>query len=114
MQHELLAVDVDGVPCVVTALITRHGREVWRQHVDDFALALVAPLRAKHGDIRSHHSVISYAKYADIRVNARAVSICSCAPNVKQNFFRNSFDMLAAASYSPILHDDARTRQSTT
>jgi hypothetical protein len=25
-----------------------------RQHVDDLALALVAPLRAEHGDIRSH------------------------------------------------------------
>ena len=71
VQHELLPVHVDGVPGVVPALIARHGREVRRQHVDDFSLAFVAPLRAEHCDIRLHHSVISYAKYEEIRVRDR-------------------------------------------
>jgi hypothetical protein len=105
---------VHRVARVVPALVARHGREMRRQHVDDFSLAFVAPLRAKHGDIRSHHSVISYAKYEEFRVSERAPSIDGYAPNVNKMFFRNSFDKLAADSYLLILHDDARTRRSTT
>ena len=59
VQHELLAVHVDGVSGVVAALIPRDGREVRRQHVDDLAFALVAPLRAQNRDIRLHPSVYS-------------------------------------------------------
>ena len=53
------ALDVDGVAGVVAALIARDGREVRREHVDDLALAFVAPLRAEHGDVRLRHSGIS-------------------------------------------------------
>ena len=46
LQDELLAVDDDRVPGIVSAGIARHDREAFRQHVDDLALALVSPLRA--------------------------------------------------------------------
>ena len=52
-EDELGAVHVDGVPGVVTALIARDDVEARRQQVDDFALAFVAPLRAKHSEIHN-------------------------------------------------------------
>ena len=53
-----MPVDVDRVPGIVAALIPRHGAEVRREHVDDLALALVAPLRAQHSDVCLRHSGI--------------------------------------------------------
>ena len=50
-QHELRAVDVDGVAGVVSALIPRDDREMRRQQIDDLAFAFVAPLRAEHREI---------------------------------------------------------------
>ena len=47
LQHELLAGNDDGVAGVVPAGIARHHGKLLRQHIDDLALALVAPLRAK-------------------------------------------------------------------
>ena len=58
MQHELLAVDVHGVAGVVAALIARDRRKVRRQHVDDLALALVAPLRAQNCDVGLRHPTV--------------------------------------------------------
>ena len=51
MQDELLAVHVDGVPGVVSALIARDDRKLRRQQIDDLALAFVTPLRAKNHDV---------------------------------------------------------------
>ncbi len=50
-RTNFLPVHVHRVSGVVAALIARDGREVRRQHVDDLALALVAPLRAQHCDV---------------------------------------------------------------
>jgi hypothetical protein len=55
VQHELLTVNVNGVPGVVPALVARHRRKMRCQHVDDLPLAFVSPLRAEHGDIGLHH-----------------------------------------------------------
>ena len=55
-QHELRARDEDRVPRVVAALVPGHGREMWSEQIDELALALVAPLRAKHRDI--HERVV--------------------------------------------------------
>ncbi len=63
MQHELLAVHVHRVSGVVTALIPRDRRKVRRQHVDDLALALVAPLRTQNRDVRFHPAVYSTTKF---------------------------------------------------
>ena len=46
LQDELLAVDGDGVSGVVAAGIARHNFEALGEHVNDFAFAFVAPLRA--------------------------------------------------------------------
>jgi hypothetical protein len=59
MKDELRALDVDGVSRVVTALIARHSRKMWREHVDDLALAFVAPLRPENCDVGLRHSGIS-------------------------------------------------------
>ena len=58
MQDELLAVDVDRVAGVVSALIARDDRKARRQQVDDLALALVAPLGAQHCDVRCHAHIV--------------------------------------------------------
>ena len=44
LQDELLALDDDGVPGVVAAGIARDDGELLREHVDDLAFALIAPL----------------------------------------------------------------------
>src|SRR5262249_13834722 len=46
-QDELRAVDVDGVPGVVAALVAGHDRELRRQQIDNLALAFVTPLRTE-------------------------------------------------------------------
>ncbi len=58
MEDELGALHVHRVPRVVAALVARHRREVRGQHVDDLALALVAPLRAQHRDVHGHAGYI--------------------------------------------------------
>src|SRR4029079_11435120 len=59
VQDELLALHVHRVAGVVATLIARDRREMRREHVDDLALAFVAPLRAEYGDVRLRHSGIS-------------------------------------------------------
>ena len=49
-QHKFLPVDHQRVSRVVSALEADHHVGVGREHIDDFALALVPPLRADHGD----------------------------------------------------------------
>jgi hypothetical protein len=46
-QDELLAVHVDGVAGVVSALIPCHDGKMPRQQIDDLAFAFIAPLRTK-------------------------------------------------------------------
>ena len=46
LQDELFAVDGDRVSGIMAAGITRHHVEALREHVNDLALALVAPLGA--------------------------------------------------------------------
>ena len=48
LQHELFAVDDDGVPGVVAAGVARDHVELLREDVDDLALALIAPLGTKN------------------------------------------------------------------
>jgi len=52
-QHELAAIRIHGVTRVVSALVARHDREMRRQQIDDFSLALVSPLRTEHGDVHT-------------------------------------------------------------
>ena len=55
-EHELPAVGVHRVSCVVAALIPRDDRKVRRQQVDDLALAFVTPLGAEYRNV--HNCVI--------------------------------------------------------
>ena len=57
VQDELLAIHVHGMAGVVSALIPRHQRKVWRHQVDDLALTFVAELRAQDHDV--HVSTVS-------------------------------------------------------
>ena len=47
-RTNFVAVDVDGMAGVVSALIPRDDREMRREQIDDLAFAFVAPLRAEH------------------------------------------------------------------
>src|SRR5260370_13047511 len=46
LQDELFPVDDDGVSGIVAAGVASHHRKSLGEHVDDLALALVAPLRS--------------------------------------------------------------------
>ena len=59
MEDELLALHVDRMSRVVPALVARDGGEMRGEHVDDLALAFVAPLRPEYCDVRLRHSGIS-------------------------------------------------------
>src|SRR5690606_35775476 len=54
VKHGLLAADHKRVPGVVPALEAHHGGCPVGQQIDDFALALIAPLRADDDDVISH------------------------------------------------------------
>src|SRR6266403_1166264 len=56
LQDELFPVDDDGVSGVIVAGIARHHRESLSEHVDNLALALIAPLRSD--DDRSSASAL--------------------------------------------------------
>ena len=47
LENVLLLADEDRVPRVVSALVARHDVEPIREQIDDFSLALVAPLGAE-------------------------------------------------------------------
>ena len=51
LQDELLPPQDDRVAGVMPAGIARYQREVFREHVNDLALALIAPLGADDGDV---------------------------------------------------------------
>ena len=51
MEHEMLAVDLDCMAGVVAALETDHHPRRFRQDINDFSLAFIAPLDAyEHTD----------------------------------------------------------------
>jgi hypothetical protein len=58
---------------VVATLIPRNGRKVRRQHVDDLAFPLVAPLRAQNSDIRFHPTVDLTTKNTKITKHTKNV-----------------------------------------
>jgi len=51
VQHALLATHNKGVPSVVAALKANDGGAFLRQHIHDFAFALIAPLGPEDHDI---------------------------------------------------------------
>ena len=51
MQFVFLVADDDGVPGVGPAVVAGDGVELRGEHVDDLALALVAPLQADDGGV---------------------------------------------------------------
>ena len=56
VQRGFLAVDDEGVACVVAALEAHHALRQFGQPIDQFALAFVAPLRADDNNIFSARS----------------------------------------------------------
>ena len=54
MQHGLVARDDERVAGVVATLETSDRRRSVGQQIDDFSLALVAPLRADHYNVFAH------------------------------------------------------------
>ena len=45
LKNELLPVDDDSVPGIVAARVACHNRKIFRENVDNLALAFVTPLR---------------------------------------------------------------------
>ncbi len=54
VQDECAFADIDGVPRIMPALITRDDVEAFGQQIDDLAFALIAPLRADNDDNFRH------------------------------------------------------------
>ncbi len=55
-EDELRAVDVHGMPGVVSALVAGDDVEARRQQIDDLALAFIAPLSAEDTQIHIVHA----------------------------------------------------------
>ena len=53
-QDGLLAVNDEGMPGIMAAVEAHHPGSLFRQPIDDFALAFVAPLSADHDNILAH------------------------------------------------------------
>ena len=68
-QDELRPAEVDGVAGVVTALIPRDDVEMWREQIDDLALAFVAPLGAQDREV---HNVV---RFYMMRVRSRVPTL---------------------------------------
>src|SRR5262245_40121745 len=60
-EDELGPPDKHGVAGVVTALIARDDVEPWCQEIDNFSLALVAPLGTEHRQIHDVDSTLKLA-----------------------------------------------------
>ena len=60
MQHEFLFVDLDGVPGVGPALVAGHYVDPLGQQIDNFALALIAPLGPHDADVLFHFSLCNF------------------------------------------------------
>ena len=60
LQNKFFSVDDDGVSGVVSAGVARHDRKSLREYVDNFALALVAPL-GSNNDRGSASALLSAA-----------------------------------------------------
>ena len=68
LQDELLAGDGDGMSGVVSAGIARDNFKVIGEHIDDFALALIAPLGAEnHRGLCFAHSYLPNTDAAGLR-----------------------------------------------
>ena len=83
-QDELRAVDVDGMAGVVSALIPRDDREMWRQQIDDFAFAFIAPLRAEHCQVHNRTTILPAN---DFSTRARAENARGDASQAKKIFY---------------------------
>src|SRR5258707_13549776 len=46
LQNKFLSIDNDGMPGIVPACIAHHHLEIFREHIDNLAFALIAPLGA--------------------------------------------------------------------
>ena len=55
MQDGLLTVYDQCVACVMSALEANHGSRLLSEQVNNFALALITPLRAEHNHITTHY-----------------------------------------------------------
>ena len=67
LQNELLLADEDRVPGVVAALIARHNIEALGKQIDDFAFALVAPLRAQNDYVAHAMAIVATRYYGSVR-----------------------------------------------
>ena len=65
MQDEFLALDDDGVAGIVASGIAGHDGKVVGEHVDNLALAFIAPLRSD--DDRSSHFAQNFTPFTDWR-----------------------------------------------
>ena len=54
MQNRFLALDNQRMSCVMPTLEANNGSRLLGQQVNNFALALIAPLRAEHNYITTH------------------------------------------------------------
>ena len=46
----MAVVELDRMPGIVPAVVTRDGVEAVREEIDEFALSFVSPLAAEHGE----------------------------------------------------------------
>jgi hypothetical protein len=96
-QHEFPAVDVHRMASVVSALVACDDGKSWRDQVDDFAFAFIAPLRTENREV--HIGLRFYFVTADLVIEtAEAIFERAHAARVKKKKFSFSIDNVRAAS----------------
>lgn len=64
VQHVFNAIELEGMASVGPPLKSRHHIVLWRQHIYNFTLAFIAPLKAQQY-IHFCHSLMPYATRAN-------------------------------------------------
>jgi len=84
LQHKPIAIDNDGVASVVSAGVTGHYGKLLGEHVNDFALTLVAPLRADNDCCSAFlHPVSFYLRAPQPKQGCSALALRSPSPGAR-------------------------------
>ena len=71
VQDVALAAKVDGVSCVVSALVTCDAVKSFGQDIDDFSFTFITPLEADDGDILFHNRWVRSYERVDPNLRER-------------------------------------------
>jgi hypothetical protein len=111
-EYEFLLADSDGMPGVMSALISGNDIEMRSQNIDDLTFAFIAPLGADDHDVfHKHTSKGAHAPAGCVRANIYAADRLAChgafnrpVEHSRNDVFRSVADN--AICFRPALEED--------